>query len=146
MRQHSTSNSQRKLAAKILKCGVNRVWMDPSAAPRIKKAITRSDIRGMIDDGIIKKLPVKKRKRIVYRKQRTGSRKGRKGAREGKKTDWLKMVRPQRKLLLEYKKDGKLKPLAYRKVYRKIKGGGFRSRAHLKTYLKENNLLIEKGE
>ena len=144
MRQHSTSNSQRKLAAKVLKCGTNRIWMDPEASERIKKAITRSDIRGLVNDGVIKKLPAKRRTKNIYAKQRTGTRKGRKGAREGKKTDWLKMVRPQRRMLTEYRKEGKLKPLAYRKTYRKVKGGSFRSRAHLLMYLKENKLLTEK--
>ena len=144
MRHSTTSNSQRKLAAKILKCGVNKVWMSPEASSRIKKAITRSDIRGLIADGVIKKLPEKKRTKNTYTKQRTGSRKGRSGAREGRKANWLRIIRPQRRLLNEYRKEGALKPLAYRKAYRKVKGGSFRSKAHLKVFLTENKMIEEK--
>ena len=37
-------NLQRKLAAKVLKCGENRVWIDPKNE-KVKQAITRRDIR-----------------------------------------------------------------------------------------------------
>lgn len=132
---------QKKLAAKILKCGVNRVWIDPKNV-KIRQAITRRDIRRFIKEGVIKKLPTKKRKMKIKRKQqKTGSRKGAKGARRGKKTGWLKIVRPQRRLLKELKDKNQLKPLAYRKVYRLIKGNAFRNKQHLMIYLKEKKFL-----
>lgn len=137
-------NSQRRIASKILKCGVYRVWMDPDAMERISKGITRSDIRGMINEGIIKKFPAKKKKHNVGRKQREGSRKGSKGARQGKKTRWLKIIRPQRKLLKELKSNGELEERVYRKIYRKIKGNEFRSKAHLLIFLKDKKFLKQK--
>jgi large subunit ribosomal protein L19e len=127
-----------------MKCGIHRIWMDPAASGRIEKAITRSDIRGLVADGVITKLHEKKSRAVEVGKQRMGSRKGSKGAREGKKARWLKEVRPQRKLLMQYKTEGKLSEGAYRKVYMLIKGGSFRNKAHLNTYLKENELLKEK--
>lgn len=135
-------NLQKKLAAKILKCGVNRVWIDPKNE-KVKQAITRRDIRRFIKEGLIKKLPDKKKKKrkLKKRQQKTGSRKGAKGARIGKKTEWLKVVRPQRKLLKELKEKGKLKPHVYRKVYKMIKGNAFRSKAHLMSYLKDKEFL-----
>lgn len=138
-------NLQKKLAAKILKCGVNRVWINPKNV-KVRQAITRRDIKRFIKEGVIKKLPAKKRmKKIKRKQQRTGSRKGAKGARRGKKTSWLKIVRPQRRLLKELKTKNQLKPLVYRKVYRLIKGDAFRSKQHLMRYLKENNYL-KKGK
>jgi len=135
-------NLQRKLAAKILKCGVEKVWIDPKNE-KVKQAITRRDIRRFIKEGVIKKLPDKKKakRKTKKRQQRTGSRKGSRGARVGKKTMWLKVVRPQRRLLKELKEKGKLKPLVYRKVYKMIKGNAFRSKAHLLSYLKDKELL-----
>ncbi len=136
-------NLQRKLAAKVLKCGENRIWIDPTSA-KVRQAITRRDIRRFVKEGIIKKLPEKKRaKNEEKRQQKTGSRRGAKGARIGKKSDWFKVVRPQRKLLKELKSTDQLKPHVYRIVYKLVKGNFFRSRAHLMTYLKEKDLMKE---
>ncbi len=130
-------NLQKKLASKILKCGKNKIWIDPKS-DKVRQAITRRDIRRFVKEGIIKKLPDKKtRKTKKKRQQNIGSRKGSKGARLGKKTAWLKIVRPQRKLLKQLKNEKKIDPSVYRKTYRLIKGSQFRSKAHLLSYLKE---------
>ena len=132
---------QRNLAAKILKCGIEKVWIDPKNE-KVKQAITRRDVRRFIKEGIIKKIPAKKaKKREGKGQQKIGSRKGSLLSRLGKKTDWLKVVRPQRRLLRELKEKKQLKPLAYRKIYKMIKGNAFRSRAHLLSYLKDKELL-----
>jgi large subunit ribosomal protein L19e len=139
-------NLQKKLASKVLKCGVKRVWINPKNE-KVKQAITRSDIRRFIKEGEIKKIPAKKPSKKVkgkLKQQKTGSRKGAKGARRGKKTPWLKIIRPQRRMIKEMKDKKQLKPNAYRKVYTLVKSGMFRSKAHLKTYLKDKKML-EKG-
>jgi large subunit ribosomal protein L19e len=130
------------MAADILKCGASRIWMDPSAGEKIARAITRNDVRGLIADGLITKARAKVNARKERGKQDRGSRKGASGARAGLKEKWLKMVRPQRQLLAEAK--SRMKPLAYRKVYLLVKGGVFRSRSHLQTYIKEKKLTEEK--
>lgn len=141
--------SQRRMAAEILKCGEYRVWMAQN--PKIAQAITRADVRRLIADKLIKKLPVKKVKRIETkrklaqkrkgRRKGTGSRKGTIAARIGKKTFWLKIVRPQRALLKELKDKKSIEPKSYRKIYRLIKGNAFRSKAHLMLYLQERGLV-----
>jgi large subunit ribosomal protein L19e len=134
---------QKKIAAKILKCGENRIWVNPTNL-KVKQAITRRDVKRFIKEGIIKKLPEKKRvKHKEKTQQRIGSRKGSKGARIGKKSKWLKSIRPQRKLLKELKSKNKLKPHAYRVVYKLVKGNFFRSKSHLNAYLKEKDLIKE---
>ena len=45
---------QRRIAASILKCGVNRVWFFPERLSDIENAISREDLRGLITDGAIK--------------------------------------------------------------------------------------------
>lgn len=140
-KQSRISNTQRRLAADILKCGDSRVWMDPSAGEKIKRAITRNDVRGLIADGLIDKARAKVNGRRKHGKQERGSRKGSAGARRGLKERWLKIIRPQRQLLSEAKPN--MKPLTYRKTYLLVKGGMFRSRAHLQAYLEEKKLLEE---
>ena len=136
-------NLQRKIAAKILKCGENRIWIDPTNS-KVRQAITRKDVKRFIKEGFIKKLPERKKPKFELKKQqKMGSRKGASGARESKKTSWLKIIRSQRKLLKELKEKKQLKAHAYRKAYRLVKGNLFRSRSHLMLYLKEKDLVKE---
>jgi large subunit ribosomal protein L19e len=134
---------QKKLAAKMLKCGKGRIWIDPKSE-KVKAAITRADLRRFIDDGVIKKFPKKKNVHdFKTSQQKRGSISGKSGARVGKKDMWLKVVRPQRKLVKELRESGKLKEENYRKIYRQIKGRMFRSKGHLMLYLKEKGYLVE---
>jgi large subunit ribosomal protein L19e len=148
MSQYTTANKQRKLAARILKCGIDKVWFDPSAAQKINAAVRRSDIMRLIKEGLIKKLKEERARKgeVRIKRKRAGSRKGPKYARlpKGKKTNWLKVVRPQRELLKKYKE--KLPEGMYRKVYKLIKGNMFRSKAHLISYLRSHGVKIESDE
>jgi large subunit ribosomal protein L19e len=127
------------MAADLLKCGESRVWMDPAAGERIGRAITRNDVRGLMADGLIRKAREKKNRREEGGKQGAGSRKGAAGARTGPKQKWLHIIRPQRRLLAELRP--KMAPHTYRQVYLLVKGGAFRSKAHLQTYVKEKKLI-----
>ncbi len=141
----------RRMAAEILKCGENRIWIDPERMEEAKKAITRADVRQLIKKKIIRKIKEKegenpgkeyrRKQKERGRRRGHGSRKGAKGARTGDKTDWLIRIRAQRKLLKELKDKGQITPSVYRKVYRLAKGGEFRSKKHLLTYLQENELI-----
>jgi large subunit ribosomal protein L19e len=132
---------QKKLAAKIMKCSEKKIWIDPKNE-KVKQAITRRDVRRFIKEGIIKKNPGKKQDALrVTNQQRTGSIKGSRGARLGKKSSWLKVIRPQRRMLNDLREKKQLKPGVYRKLYGMVKGNAFRSKAHLTTYLKDNDFL-----
>ncbi len=135
---------QKKIAAKILKCGRSRVWIDPVNLAKVKKAITRRDIRNLIKGGIIKKLPKKERQRKLEKARKgIGSRKGSLAAKIGKKTLWIRAVRSQRRLLKEMKLSELIEPRSYRKVYRMVKGGVFRNKQHMLSYLKVHGLTKE---
>jgi len=41
------------MAASILKCGKNRIWMDPDRTEEIAKAVTREDMAILINGGAI---------------------------------------------------------------------------------------------
>jgi large subunit ribosomal protein L19e len=137
---------QRKIAAKILKVGENKVWFDPSKTEEIKKAVTRADVKRLVEKKIIKALSekLKKPKERKKRKRGPGSKKGGKYSRLGKKRRWIITIRPLRKMLKELRDSGRIDRKTYRKLYLMAKGGMFRSRAHLKTYLEQHGLI--KGE
>ncbi|NLI62627.1 MAG: 50S ribosomal protein L19e [Methanosarcinaceae archaeon] len=137
--------NQKKLAAKVLDCGLGRVWMNPEASEQISGAITREDIRDLINEGVIKEKRVKGvsrgRARVLDAKRKYGhrkghgSRKGAKGARTNSKEQWMKKIRAQRKYLKECRADGTIDKTVYCKFYRKAKGGEFRNVAHLKAQI-----------
>lgn len=145
---------QKRLAAQILKCSPDRVWVDPENLETTKEAITKQDIKTLISNGIIKKKQktgtsrVRARKRLVQkrkgRQKGHGSRKGKSTARTPKKKTWMLRVRVQRRFLKELKEKKLLKTPDHRKLALKVKGGFFRSRNHLKLYINENNLIAKK--
>ena len=51
--------SQRRLATKILKVGEGRVWIDPNRIDDVEAAITRTDIRRLIHEGVIQQVQKK---------------------------------------------------------------------------------------
>ena len=66
--------SQRRLAALILKVGQNRVWIDPERIDDVEVAISREEIRKLIHEGVVKRLPEKgvsrARARILHERKR----------------------------------------------------------------------------
>jgi len=134
---------QRRLAADILKVGKSRVWLDPTKREEIEKAITRADIKRLIKKGYIKALPEKvhKPREKVKKKKHAGSRKGTKFSRLPAKRRWIHTVRALRALLKELKSSGQISTPTYRKLRLLVKGGMFRSRSHLRTYLEQHDLL-----
>ncbi|MBA2861383.1 50S ribosomal protein L19e [Methanococcus maripaludis] len=146
-------STQRRIAAAVLDCGIDRVWIDPENLEKVKMAITKDDIRLLINDGVIVKKQEKgissARKKEVQEQKRKGkrkgpgSRKGAKGARTPKKEKWMNTIRPLRKMLKDLRENEKIERSAYRKLYRMAKGGAFRSRNHMKLYMKEHGILAE---
>lgn len=140
------SSLQKRLAAEILKVGESRVWLDPTKTKDIESAITKADIRRLIQKGYIKALPekLKRPKEKIKKRRGPGSRKGSKFAKVPKKRRWIATVRPLRRMLRELKTSGQIDNRTYRKLYLLVKGGMFRSRAHLKIYLEQHGLLKKK--
>ncbi len=144
---------QRRLAADILKCGEERVWMDPNALDEIKEAVTREDVRMLIKRGLIKKKQVKgtsrvranylKEQREKGRRRGPGSRKGRKYARYPRKRRWIKTIRPIRATLRDLRDSGMIDRHTYRRYYRLANGGTFKSRNHLLAHMKAEGVIKE---
>jgi len=142
---------QKRIAANILGCGENRVKFDPEKLAEIKEAITKFDVKRLIDKDIIRKEQSKgvsraraKKIQIQKRKNRRkghGSRKGRATARQNPKTEWIRGIRSQRTLIKKLKNKGLIDKTAFKTLYAKVKGGFFRSTKHIKLYIKEQEMI-----
>ena len=132
---------QKRLAASVMKCGKNKVWLDPNENANIanansryniyflnkwqidKKFIFRHQVRRLIKDGLIIRKPVtvhsRARARLnteARRKGRhtgAGKRKGTANARMPVKLIWVRRMRVLRRLLAKYRKSNKLDKVSY---------------------------------
>jgi len=137
--------NQRKIAAKILKCGLDRVWINSKRLKDVSQAITRNDVKKLISSGIIKKLPKKgNAKNIKIKRKGPGSRKGREAFEKKKK--WMKTIRALRKHLKRLKNSGKISNKIYRELYKKAKSGTFKSKSELDLYIKREFTEKEMNE
>ena len=138
---------QRRIAADVLKVGVDRVWIDPESTSDVEEAITRADIRDLIEEGVIKKKPkkgvsrgrarVRALKKSLGRRKGHGSRKGTQGARRSRKRQWIIRIRALRRRLKELRAEGIIDKTMYRKLYNKAKGGEIKSVARLEAMIKK---------
>lgn len=132
---------QRQLAAKIMKVGKNKVWLDPLSSVVISAANSNSSIRKLIKEGTIVKVPMTVRsrfranKKIAERKKGrhigTGSRKGTSNARLSTKTIYRQKIIALRKTVKNYHERKKITSSEKRVLFLKIKGNCLKNRKSL---------------
>ncbi|MFB6180876.1 MAG: 50S ribosomal protein L19e [Candidatus Nanohalobium sp.] len=137
--------SQKRMAAEVMDVGKNRVWIDPEERERVEEAITRQDIRNLIEGDAIQKKDKKgtskgrsKQKKKQKKKglqKGQGSRKGKKTARKSSKQEWMEKIRSIRKRLKEMRDEEEITQDQYRKLYDMSKGGFFRNTKHLENHV-----------
>ena len=142
--------SQRRLAAELLKIGKGRVWINPDRIEDVEAAITREEIRRLIHEEIIQPLPKKgvsrARARVLHEKKKKGLRRGpgRKSgtihARISKKQRWMRKIRALRRELRELKTSRTIAENVYRRLYNMAGSGVFESTADLKRYIETHSL------
>ena len=143
-------SSQKRLAAKILKVGRNRIWIDPERMEDVESAITREEIKKLIHEKIIASLPQKGvsrgRAKTIQEKKRKGRRKG-PGSRCGsgfskisRKEVWMTKIRSLRKKLRELKTNRVIAETTYTRMYRMAGSGRFESVTDLERYLRAHDL------
>ena len=141
------THSQKRMAARILGIGVSRVRV--SADKEVGEALTRDDVRQLIQKNLITILPAQgnpggHRRHLLKQKEKgrrnkQGSRRGTASARTPTKQAWMKRIRAQRRALAAVR--SRMEPADYVTTYRRIKGGMFRSVSHVRFYLRERELL-----
>ena len=142
---------QKKLASKIAKRSGKKIKLVPEKLDEIKEAITRADIRALIKDGVLKLEPSRgvsrgrtrknRKQRVLGRKRGHGSRKGKSNARFSFKKRWMNKVRLQRVFLKNLKIKKRITQEIYKDLYKKSKGGFFRSKRDIKLYITEHKLV-----
>lgn len=142
---------QKRLAAEILGVGEDRIWIDPNKLEEVSKALTREDVKRLINEKVIKVKEVRGQSRywarILHmqrkkgRRRGHGSRKGRKSTRSNEKRADILKRRSMRKLIRTLKNKGAIDRHTYRRLYMLIKGGIFKSRRHILLWLKEKRIL-----
>ena len=141
---------QKRITASLFDVGKKRVWFNPENLTEIKEAITKRDIKNLVKSGAIIIKQEKNisryriRKRLLQKKKGRmrgiGSRKGTVNARFSTKKAWMIRIRNQKMFLRDLRDNNKILKKDYRMLYRKAKGGFFRSRRHIELYLEEHKL------
>lgn len=144
-------SAQRRMAAKALKCGVNRVYIDPFMVDEVAVAITMQDIRGLINSGIIKKqYPTgvsRSRARVAHEQKKKGrgtgigSRKAPASARTPAKRAWINRIRGIRAFLKVLKEKQHVDTKTYQRYYYLAKGGTFKNVGQLKRFMQDKGEL-----
>ncbi len=144
--------NQKKMAAQILKCGVNRVWINPSYLDQVAQSVQKEDIREAIDNGWIKAKAIQgtsrvrakkiKEQKMKGRRKGQGKRSGSSNARNPRKQQWMSTIRAQRRTLKEMREEGVLERSQYRHYYLKAKGGSYRSVSHMKSQMGVDGIKI----
>ena len=148
--------NQKKMAAQLLKCGVNRVRIDPSYVDQVAQSVQKEDIRSFIEDGIITARPIQGTSRVRARKRLEQRRKGRQkghGSRSGsanartpRKQRWMRTIRAQRRVLKDLRESGNIDASSYRHYYLKAKGGSYRSIAHMRSQMTLEGVQLKEGD
>jgi large subunit ribosomal protein L19e len=145
---------QKRLSSKVAKVGLARVKINPENVDQVKEAITKADIRDLIDNKVIEILPLVRNSRARARtrakaKKRgrqsgPGSKVGTKNARTPTKRVWINRIRLQRKIIKSFKDSGRLSTGDWKTLYYRAKGGFFRNKRHLLQVIEQGKLLKEK--
>jgi large subunit ribosomal protein L19e len=141
-------SAQKRLASDVLDVGKNKVWLDPDRQGDIAEAITREDVRELVDEGAIRaeepkgnsrgRARERQKKRSYGHQKGPGTRKGKAGARQNEKENWTSKIRAQRTYLRELRDEGELDRSTYRDLYDKAGGGEFDSVADLERFIEED--------
>ena len=152
----SDLSTQKRLAADVLDVGKNRIWLDPDAQGEIAEAITREDIRELVQDGTIRaeepsgnsrgRARKRDQKRAAGHRKGPGTRKGKAGARSDPADEYRNGIRAIRRELRELRDDGPLSRTQYRKLYRMASGGEFDSVRRLRAYIEDNYDIDLRGD
>ncbi len=140
--------TKRRLVARILGVGANRIKFDSEYLDDVADAITRDNIRSLLTANIIEVKPIKgtSKGRSYYKKSqrrkrgtKQGSKKGAKGSRIGKKQVYVRKIKALRHRLNVSKGRKEINNKEYWKLYRQAGGNQIRNVAHLRTLIEETH-------
>jgi|SRR3989344_8713063 len=127
---------KKQLAIKTLKAGKERIVFLESRRDEIKEAITKQDIRDLVSDGAIIIKQIKGRKKNQKRKHKKGVGKVKKNVNK-RKQEYVIITRKLRNYAKEIGNRGRISKENLKEIRKKIRNKAFKSKAHLKSYIKE---------
>lgn len=141
----------KRLAARILKRGVNAVKIKEIAYTEASKAITGEDVRALIKNGSLYTIKKKKnlslhgkelhKKRLKGARRGTGKKKGTLKARTGR--TYPQHIRAQRRIIKTLKVDSTINNEQFKKFYKLIKGGTFATKSQLINHIIQAGVSID---
>jgi large subunit ribosomal protein L19e len=137
--------NKKALIARTLNVGKSRVVLNLSRLAELKEAITKQDVKDLLSDGAITVKEIRGRKKVVKRKtrRRAGSIKQKVNKR---KQTYVKLTRKLRTHLKILKDQEKISKDSVRDLRKQIRASEFRSLAHLKERIKEQDLFIKEAK
>ncbi|MEM1544958.1 MAG: 50S ribosomal protein L19e [Candidatus Methanomethylicia archaeon] len=138
----------KRLASDILRVGKSRIWIDPEQIDRVVEAVTRKDVKKLINEGLVRRKPEKGvskfRSHLLRLKRKKGLRKGfgsRKGSRKNVKSrEYVSKIRAMRSFLKILRNRKIISVKDYRTLYKMVKGGFFKSKSQIKAYIEDKGL------
>lgn len=147
-------NVQKRIIADLMEVSSKRVVFDETRLDEIKEAITKMDLKSLIKDKAIKIMPKtgvsRGRARHILEQKRKGrmkghgSRKGKSTARLSRKDIWMTKIRSLKPMLKVLRDKKLIETSTYQNLYRKAKGGFFRSKRHMRLYIDEQHMIKKK--
>ena len=128
---------KKELAARALGVGKGRIVLNVERLNEIKEAITKQDIRDLVQSKAITVKGIKGRKKVEKRKNRRRKGSVRKNVRN-KKREYILITRKLRNYIAELRRKDQISDDIYFKIRKEIKARSFRDKSHLKERI---NLL-----
>ena len=122
---------KKELVSRALGIGKGRVRFNNDRLAEVKEAITKQDMKDLLESGAVYILPVSGRKAIVRRERRRTTGKIRMKVVD-KKRRYITLTRKFRKYLVALRNQSKVNEEVYQKIRREIKASAFKDINHFK--------------
>lgn len=122
---------KRALVARTLEVGKNRIIFNKERLAEIREAITKQDIRDLVQDKAITIAPIKGRRTVQPRKWRRRHGKVRKKVRATKK-EYVSITRKLRAYSAELRSQGKITKEHHTLLRKEIRAHTFKNKAQIK--------------
>lgn len=132
---------QKKLASRLMKASKKRIRFDTERLDDIKEAITKRDVKGLINDGVIIAVQKKGISKARVNPGRNRLKKGKATARTPGKREWVNKIRALRQMIKVLKDKKLITQEAAKELYLKAKGGFFRTKRHMRLYIDEKRFI-----